>query len=83
LAAQFGLPVIAAAALFLIILINDLLRALRCAPDRNAEFLCRTSLVSVTGFLTAGLVEYTYGHSLGLILLSFATLSPLMPNSPD
>ena len=83
LAAQFGLPVIAAAALFLIILINDLLHAFRCAPDRNAEFLSRASLAGVTGFLTAGLVEYTYGHSLGLILLSFATLSPLMPNSPD
>jgi len=79
LAAQFGLSVIAAAALFLTILIKDIRRAYRCAPDREARFLSRASLAGVIGFLTAGLVEYTYGHSLGLILLSFAALSPLMP----
>jgi O-antigen ligase len=80
LAAQFGLPVIAAAALFLTILIKDIRRACRRAPDREAKFLSHVSLAGVTGFLTAGLVEYTYGHSLGLILLSFAALSPLMPD---
>jgi hypothetical protein len=79
LAAQFGLPVIAAATLFVTLLIKDIRRACKCAPDREARFLSRTSLAGVTGFLTAGLVEYTYGHSLGLILLGFASLSPFMP----
>jgi O-antigen ligase len=79
LAAQFGLPVVAAAALFVFILIRDLLRACRCAADRDARFLCRSSLAGVAGFLIAGLVEYTYGHSLGLMMLSFAALSPLLP----
>jgi O-antigen ligase len=79
LAAQFGIPVVLAAALFLAMLIRDLLRAYMCAPDRDARFVSRTALVAVAGFCAAGLVEYTYGHSLGLILLSFAALSPLMP----
>jgi O-antigen ligase len=79
LTAQFGVPVIAAAAVFLTILVKDLLRACRRASNRDAEFLARTSLAGVAGFVTAGFVEYTYGHSLGLILLSFAVLSPLVP----
>jgi O-antigen ligase len=83
LTAQFGLPVIAAAALFLTILIKDIRRACRCASDREARFLSRASLAGVTGFLIAGLVEYTYGHSLGLILLGFASLSPFMPDPSD
>jgi O-antigen ligase len=81
LAAQFGLPVAVAAALFFTILIKDLLRSGRSAPDRENEFLSRASLSGVTGFLIAGLVEYTYGHSLGLILLSFAALSPFVPTA--
>lgn len=78
LTAQFGVPVVVAAALFFTLLIKDLLRAYRSASDRDTEFLSRASLAGVTGFLAAGLVEYTYGHSLGLILLGFAALSPLM-----
>jgi O-antigen ligase len=81
LAAQFGLPVVAAMAVFFAILIKELLQARRSAPDRETEFLSRASLAGVIGFLTAGLVEYTYGHSLGLILLSFAALSPLVPEA--
>jgi O-antigen ligase len=79
LAAQFGVPVVVAMALFFTILIKDLLRACRRASNREAEFLSRASLAGITGFLTAGLVEYTYGHSLGLILLGFAALSPFVP----
>ncbi len=79
LVAQFGVPVVAAAALFLAMLMNDLLRAFRYAPDREAKFLSGTAIVAVAAFCVAGLVEYTYGHSLGLILLSFVALSPLTP----
>jgi O-antigen ligase len=84
LAAQFGLPVVAAAGLFLIVLIRDLLHAWRCALDRDAKFLSRASLAGVAGYLFAGLVEYTYGHSLCLIMVSFAALAPLLPEvGPD
>jgi len=91
LAAEFGLPVTAAALLFVIVLFHDLLARFRMASDRNQQFLCRTSLLALTGFLLSGLFDYTYGHSLGLILLSFAVLSPLtmpasagpMPTSPE
>jgi putative inorganic carbon (hco3(-)) transporter len=79
LAAQFGVPVVIAAALFLLMLMKDLFRAYRRASDREDKFLARTALVAVAAFCVAGLVEYTYGHSLGLILLSFAALSPLTP----
>jgi hypothetical protein len=30
-----------------------------------------------------GVVDYTYGHSLGLILLAFAVLSPLIDTKAD
>jgi len=92
LAAEFGLPVTAAALLFVIVLFHDLLARLRVASDRNQRFLCRTSLLALTGFLLSGLFDYTYGHSLGLILLGFAVLSPLtmsassagpMPATPE
>jgi hypothetical protein len=41
--------------------------------------LCRTALLGVLGFVVAGMFDYTYGHSLGLILLGFVALSPLAP----
>jgi hypothetical protein len=31
--------------------------------------------------LAAGFFDYTYGHSLGLILIAFAVLPPLIPAS--
>jgi O-antigen ligase len=77
LAAEFGIPVTAAALLFLAILCRDLLTRCRLARDREQLFVCRTSVLAVTGFVASGLFDYTYGHSLGLILLAFATLSPL------
>jgi O-antigen ligase len=77
LAAEFGLPVTAAALLFLVMLTRDLLTRYRLARDREQLFVCRTSLLALTGFVATGLFDYTYGHSLGLILLAFAALSPL------
>jgi lipopolysaccharide/colanic/teichoic acid biosynthesis glycosyltransferase/O-antigen ligase len=77
LGAQFGLPVVAAALVFFAVLLRDLRKRYKVASDRNEEFLCRTSLLSVAGFVVAGIFDYTYGHSLGLTLLTFAVLSPL------
>jgi O-antigen ligase len=77
LAAQFGLPVLGASILFLAMLARDLLRAYQRASDRESRFLCSTALLGMAGFLLAGLTDYTYGHSLGLILFSFVSLAPL------
>lgn len=79
LAAEFGIPVVVSAFLFVIILFHDLLSALRAAPNKEEEFAARTGLLALIGYLVAGLFEYTYGHSLGLILLGFAVLPPLLP----
>ena len=79
LAAEFGMPVVFAAFLFVIMLFHNLLRALSAAATKQEEFAARTGLLALIGYLVAGLFEYTYGHSLGLILLSFAVLSPLLP----
>ncbi len=78
LAAQFGLPVAIAALLFVGVLFRDLWRALRKATSREEQFSCRTSILGLTGFIAAGMFDYTYGHSLGLILVSFAVLAPLL-----
>ena len=78
LAAEFGLPVVFAAVLFVAMLFRHLREKLRFAPDRETQFLCRAALLGLTGFLAAGMFEYTYGHSLGLILLSFVSLAPLV-----
>jgi O-antigen ligase len=79
LAAQFGLPVVLAATLFLVLLFKELIERCQSTQDRESQFLCHVSLLGLTGFLAAGLFDYTYGHSLGLILLSFVVLSPLLP----
>ena len=79
LAAEFGIPVALAAFLFVAMLFLYLLRALSAAPCKEEEFAVRTGVLALIGYLVAGLFEYTYGHSLGLILLSFAVLSPLLP----
>ncbi len=82
LAAGFGLPVLAAALLCLGVLVRGLWRAYREAEDRAQVFLCRAGLLAVAGFVVTGLTDYTYGHSLGLILLSFAVLPPLGAREP-
>jgi O-antigen ligase len=79
LAAEFGLPVVGAAVVFIAMLVGDLRRRYRIALDRDHQFLCRTALLGLIGFVVAGMFDYTYGHSLGLILLGFVALSPLAP----
>ena len=77
LAAQFGLPVALAAVLFVAVLVLRLRKKARVVSDRDSQFLCRAGLLGLTGFLVAGMFDYTYGHSLGLILLGFVTITPL------
>jgi O-antigen ligase len=76
-AAQFGIAALGAAVICLAVLLRDLARFWRHARDREEQFLCASGLLGVIGFLTVGLMDYTYGHSLGIILLTFATVSPL------
>jgi O-antigen ligase len=82
IAAQFGIPGGVAALLFIVCALLDLLRASREATDRDRRFLSDTALLAVTGFLFAGLFEYTYGHSLGLIMIAFALLPSLLLSLP-
>lgn len=79
LAAEFGIPVALAAFLSIAMLFRDLLSALSTAASKEERFAVRTGILALIGYLVAGFFEYTYGHSLGLILLSFAVLSPLLP----
>jgi O-antigen ligase len=79
LAAEFGIPVALAALLFVGVLFRDLVKVSRAAQSKEEKFASRTALLALIGYLVAGLFEYTYGHSLGLILLSFAVLVPLLP----
>jgi exopolysaccharide production protein ExoY len=77
LAAEFGLPVLLAATAFVAAIFIAVSKRLRSAGDRDTQFLCRASLLGLMGFLMAGMFEYTYGHSLGLVFVSFLVLSPL------
>ncbi len=78
LAAESGLPVMGAAVLFVVFLFRDLRKQYKTAVDHDEMFLCVTSLLGLTGFIAAGMFDYTYGHSLGLILLGFVVLAPLV-----
>jgi O-antigen ligase len=78
LAAQFGIPVTLAATLFVAVLFRDLLKARKTAASREERFIAETAVLALIGFLFAGLFEYTYGHSLGLIMISFAVLPALL-----
>jgi O-antigen ligase len=82
LAAEFGLVAVVGAALFVAVLAADLIKAAQRAADRDSQFLASTALLALVGFLVAGTFEYTYGHALGLILLSFAVLGPLSSRDP-
>ncbi len=77
LAAEFGIPVALAAILTLGVLFLDLVKASRAAMSRDAKFTGWAGLLGLIGFVMSGLFDYTYGHSLGLILLGFVVLSPL------
>jgi O-antigen ligase len=83
IAAQFGIPVTLTALLFVAVLFRDLLKALKIAKTRDDRFLAHTAILALTGFVFAGLFEYTYGHSLALILLCFALLPILFPIAPE
>jgi O-antigen ligase len=78
LAAEFGLPAIGAAMIFVAVLFIDLARKCRISEGRDQQFLCRTALLGLVSFTLAGMFDYTYGHSLGLILLGFVVLPPLL-----
>jgi len=82
IAAQSGVPTLAAAVAFIAFLFRDLLLRLARASDRDTQFLCRAGILGLAGFLAAGMVDYTYGHSVGLIVCCFAALAPLAPVSP-
>jgi hypothetical protein len=68
---------------FLGLLFVDLLSRKKTALQREDRFATRAALLALTGFLLAGFFEYSYGHSLALILLSFAVLQDLQPDFPQ
>jgi O-antigen ligase len=76
--AQFGIPVMIVALVFVVVLIRDLLRARSSAKTPDQQFLSETAVLAFFGFLFAGLFEYTYGHSLGLIMIAFAVCPALL-----
>jgi O-antigen ligase len=78
LAAEFGLPTAFVALGFVMTLLRELLKAIRKVTAADERFLAHAGFACTLGFLIAGLFDYTYGHSLALIILSFAVLSPLM-----
>jgi len=81
LAAEFGLPVALAAFLFVVFLFRDLLQAWKASASTDSQFAAQAGILGLIGFLVVGLFDYSYGHSLGLILLAFVVLSPLLPTS--
>ena len=81
LAAQFGIPVAIAALLFVVIALRDLLQARKFATGPDRRFLADTAILALIGFLFAGMFEYTYGHSLGLILIAFCVVPSLSTTS--
>lgn len=82
IAAESGVPVAAAALLVLGVLFLEIRKAGRAAPaDRDQQFLCRAGAFGLAAFALAGMFDYTFGHSLGLIMVSFASLAPLIPEN--
>jgi O-antigen ligase len=81
LAADFGLLAVGAALFFIGVLFRKLVQPWKSTEGTVRRFSCHTALLALVGFLVAGMFDYTYGHSLALILLSFAVLSPLLADS--
>jgi O-antigen ligase len=78
LGAQFGLVVLGAAMIFVAALVRAVADACNRSTDCAQTFLCRSGLLGLIGFLVVGMMDYTYGHSLGLILFAFAVISPVI-----
>jgi O-antigen ligase len=76
LAAEFGLPVLCAAAAWLVFLLLELRRARPTTVQE--EFMRKSAFLGIIGFLITGMTDYTYGHALGLILFIFVALCPLL-----
>jgi O-antigen ligase/ubiquinone/menaquinone biosynthesis C-methylase UbiE len=76
--AQFGIPLTVLAILLIAVVFHDLRRSRRAAASPDAKFLSETAQLALAGFLVGGLFEYTYGHSLGLIMIAFAVFPPLV-----
>jgi O-antigen ligase len=77
LTAQFGVPVLVAALVFVVVVFRDLLRARQSATGPDRRFLAETAILALIGFLFAGMFEYTYGHSLALMLIAFCVFPSL------
>jgi O-antigen ligase len=75
IAAERGLPALAAWIWFVVVALRDLLKQVRHGP---AKSVAGAGLAAMVGMLTAGLLEYNFGDSeflmlfLGLITLPFA-----------
>ena len=76
LGAEFGLPVLGAAMATACFLFVEMRKGLLRASNRDQRFLCRVAILGLSGFLAAGMFDYTYGHSLGVILLGYTVLAP-------
>ncbi|HEX5229072.1 MAG TPA: O-antigen ligase family protein [Bryobacteraceae bacterium] len=74
LAAEFGIPAAVAAAVFVVALGVALYSRNRDDEEPGLQFLRRAALLGLVGFVAAGMFDYTYGHSLGLILCAFVLL---------
>jgi O-antigen ligase len=84
LAAEFGVPVAVAALVVFCVLFLDIRKAWKAAPvDRDKQFLCRAGALGLAAFALAGMFDYTYGHSLGLIIVTFASLAPILTKTPS
>jgi O-antigen ligase len=81
IAAEHGLPAAGAGLLFCIVVFMSLKARFRTAATQEDRFLSLVSLLAFSGFLAAGVFDYTYGHSLALILLAFAVLPGLQSNT--
>ena len=79
-AAESGVPTAVAALVFCVILLVEIGRSLKAAATLEGQFLSLAALLALSGFLLAGFFDYTYGHSLGLILLAFAVLPAMRVN---
>jgi hypothetical protein len=62
--------------------VRDLFRARKRATEPATRFLTETALLATIGFLFLGLFEYTWGHSLALIMIAFGVVPALIPRKP-